>query len=280
MKIYVNGGYVNASEAKISVYNLGFLVGCGAFETMRAYKGKVFRAAAHLRRLNDTCAFMSIPFKGEKEWMDEVLDGILSINGISAARVRLTVTPGADYTPSTAPDVVLTAVPIDDLPSDLGWRACLSKTVVSSRDPLLRHKTTSYAGRLLERKRARGNGFDEALFLNEKGCLTEGSATNIFCVSDGVIRTPPSSEGLLPGVTRAVVREIAAESGIPLEEKPLSLEDLRLSGETFLTNSVIEIMPLVVFEGNPISNGRPGPLTIRIREAYRSLVNKELAVGS
>ncbi|MEW6173108.1 MAG: aminotransferase class IV [Bacillota bacterium] len=280
MKVYVNGSFVQAEEARVSVSDAGFLVGYGAFETMRAYGAKVFRIEAHLQRLNETCAVMDIPFRCDSAWAGEVIGRLLNHNDLTGARIRLTVTPGVNYGLSE-PTVVVTAVPLSDGRTDIrGWSACISETRVNSRDLLLQHKTTSYVEKLLARRAAQKKGFDEALFLNEKGCVTEGAATNIFCVLDGTLRTPPTAEGLLPGITRTVVADIAANSGIRLIEQPLSINDLKRSEEAFLTNSIVEIVPLIHIENEPIGDGQPGPLTVKLRQAYRDLVTLELGLGS
>ncbi|RJX18038.1 MAG: branched-chain amino acid aminotransferase [Ammonifex sp.] len=281
MKVYVNGAFVEEEQARISAFDAGFLVGHGAFETMRSYSGRIFRLEAHLRRLNQACAALKIPFTGEVTTVSGLVGRLLQLNSLEEARVRLTVTPGAAVSTAGAlPTVVITAAAVTGIATPgNGWRALLHGGAVSSRDYLRRYKTTSYLEKVLARRDARDRGFDEALFLNEMGHVTEGSATNIFCVRNGTIYTPPPSEGLLPGITRDVIAEIAYRDGIPFCEQALRFEDLVSSAEVFLTNSVIEVVPLVMVGEVPVGGGGPGPVTARLQESYRDLVRREVNPG-
>ncbi|MDI6908051.1 MAG: aminotransferase class IV [Thermoanaerobacterales bacterium] len=280
MQVFLNGAFVAVDEARVSVFDRGFLLGHGAFETMRAYRGRVFRPAQHLERLHRTCAALGIPFVPDIARLEPVVETLLARNGLADARLRLTVTAGPEeeYLPCH-PTILLAAFPLPTGTAAPGWRAYLWQGAVNSHDPLRTHKTTSYLEKVLARREAKSKGFDEALFVNEKENVTEGSATNIFCIRAGTILTPPTVEGLLPGVTRAVVAELATRTGIPFLERPLAPEDIVRSDEAFLTNSVVEIVPLVAVGRTPVGNGAPGPLTARLQAAYRELVRQELGVG-
>ncbi|MEW5763307.1 MAG: aminotransferase class IV [Bacillota bacterium] len=278
--MFLNGAFVAAEEARVSVFDRGFLLGYGAFETMRAYRGRVFRLAQHLERLNRTCAALGIPFTADAARLKPTIGALLARNGLADARVRLTVTAGPEeerlpYNPT----ILLAAFPLRDSTAVPAWRAYLWQGAVSSQDPLRAHKTTSYLEKVLARREAERNGFDEALFVNEKGNVTEGAATNIFCVRAGRLLTPPTAEGLLPGITRAVVAELAERTGIPFLEQPLTPGDIVRSDEAFLSNSVVEIVPLVAVGYIPVGTGTPGPLTARLRVSYRELVRQELGLN-
>jgi len=279
LEVFLNGDFVDIREARVSAFDTGFLLGYGAFETMRAYAGKVFRPGAHLQRLNLTCTAIGIPFQGETHWLEKTAAELLARNGFSEARVRLTVTPGPQELQSSNPTVMIAAFPLQKTHNPTsGWRTSLYRGIISSRDPLRAHKTTSYLEKVLARQEAKKNGFDEALFVNEKGNVTEGAATNIFCVRAGRLLTPPVTEGLLPGITREVVAELAAGIGIPLVEHPLSAIDVVQSDEAFLTNSVVEIVPLLAVGNTPVADGKPGPITTDLQRAYRELVKRELKI--
>ncbi len=278
MKVYVNGAFVAEERARVSVLDAGFLVGHGAFETMRSYGGIIFRLEAHLRRLNRACAALRIPFTAEAATVSKIIDRLLRLNGLKDARVRLTVTPGT--VSAAAATVVMTAVTIEGVPaSGDGWRATIHRGTVSSRNDVLQYKTTSYLDKVLARRDAKERGFDEALFLNEMGHVTEGATTNIFCVRNGMLQTPAPREGLLPGITREVVAEIAARELIPFGEQVLLLEELLSSDEAFLTNSIVEIVPLLKVGEAPVGGGSPGPVTKRLQKSYRDLVRLEVNHG-
>ena len=131
---------------------------------------------------------------------------------------------------------------------------------------------------MLARRDAKDAGADEAFFLNQKGYLTEAAGSNVFTVKEGVLKTPPYESGILPGVTRVVVFELAAHLGIKIKEVNCRLPDLSQADEVFLTNSLIEIMPVTVFDGKPIGNGKSGTVTRNLMKAYRELVKQETAV--
>ncbi|MCL6560460.1 MAG: aminotransferase class IV [Firmicutes bacterium] len=280
MKAYVNGDFVEEQDARVSVFDAGFLLGYGAFETMRSYGGKVFRLGPHLRRLNNTCTALGIPFQGEPAWLHETVTKLLNLNALTEARVRLTVTAGDSRTAFSRPTVVITAAAFTGTqPSGGLWRACLYRGTVNSHNFLRQHKTTSCLEYVMARKEAKKNGFEEALFVNEMGYITEGSITNVFCVRDGAVYTPPVEEGLLPGVTREVVAELSRDAGVSFFESKLCLADFVHCQEAFLTNSVIEIVPLIAIGDVQIGRKEPGPLTVMLQQAYRVLVRRELNIG-
>jgi len=278
LQVYLDGEFLPAEEARISVFDQGFLLGYGAFETMRTYGSRVFRLAAHLKRLNDACAVLGIPFRMELEEVEEVIRRLVALNLVPEARVRITVTAGDIRSKSSAPTVLITATALSGTGPVTGIRAVVSPGAVSSQDALQFHKTTSYARKMLGQRQANQQGYDEALLVNEYGRVTEGTKTNLFCVREGELFTPPLREGLLPGITRAAVIEIASFEGITVREEPLTLSDVQQSEEAFLTNSVIEIAPLVAVNEVPIGQGIPGPLVTRLQEAYRNLVAQELGL--
>jgi branched-chain amino acid aminotransferase len=133
-------------------------------------------------------------------------------------------------------------------------------------------KSTNYLESLLARQKARSSGFDDAILLNDKGLLAEASTSNIFIVSGGILRTPGKESGILPGITRDIILKLASQSGIDTLEQDIELDDPVHADEVFLTNSLIEVMPVTGIDKKPVGNGKPGPLTRKMMEAYRSLV--------
>jgi len=170
------------------------------------------------------------------------------------------------------PSIVVNAVIKTGLNLDLPDRAIASTIRRNSQSPLSRLKSTSYLESILARQEAREAGVDEALCLDEKGFLAEGSMSNIFLVADGRLKTPGYDSGILPGITRQTVLELATKLGIDILECNIRLDELFQAQEAFFTGSLIEVMPLTEIEGKPIGSGKPGSVTRRLIEAYRRLV--------
>jgi len=285
--VYLNGRLVPRYEAKLSPFDHGFLYGYGLFETMRAYNGHIFRLDAHLSRLR--CSAESIGLTHGVLTTDEGKQSLkaacratLEANQLKDARIRLSASAGeGDMTPDPStcsnPTILITARNLHPLPpekSETGFKATVSFLRRNSQSPLSRLKSTCYMENVLARTAARASGYDEAIMLNEKGHLAEGSTTNIFLVSGGELFTPSFESGVLPGITREAVLEIARTSNIRANERPVNLDELIEAQEAFLTNSVLEIMPLVSIDGKPIGTGKPGKLTGDLLAAYRKLVGQ------
>jgi branched-chain amino acid aminotransferase group I len=285
--IYLNGQLIPRSKAKLSPFDHGFLYGYGLFETMRAYNGYIFRLDSHLTRLR--CSAESIGLTHSLLTTDEGKQSLkaacvatMEANELRDARIRLTVSAGeGDMTPDPgtcpSPTVLVTAqnlVPLSPEKYESGFKAVLSFLRRNSQSPLSRLKSTCYMENILARTAARATGCDEAIFLNEQGYLAEGSSTNIFLVSNGELITPCFESGVLPGITRDAVLEIARTSNIKATERWVQLNELIEAQEAFVTNSILELMPLVSVESRPISTGKPGKLTGDLLFAYRKLVDE------
>lgn len=274
-------GLVPAREAGISPFDSGFLLGYGVFETMRACRGRVFRLEAHLDRLADGCRRLGINPVPERAELSRAVNRTLEANGLTTARVRLTVTAGEERflgggSAAGGPTVAVMTVPLSPETEDpVPWTAGTCPRPVFSGDLLLSVKTISRAGHTLARREARAAGYDEALLVNERGVYTEGSVTNLFVVREGVLRTPPVSDGLLPGLTREIIRELAGETGLKFREASVRSGDLLSGDEVFLTNAVVGLVPLVALDGVPVGGGVPGPSTGLLRSAYKALVVRE-----
>ncbi len=287
--IYLDGQLIPRSEAKLSPFDHGFLYGYGLFETMRAYSGHIFRLDAHLARLR--CSAESIGLTHSilttdegKKCLKAACMATLEANRLKDARVRLTVSAGAgDMTPDpgtcSSPTLLITAQNLAPVPPEryeAGFKAALSFLRRNSQSPLSRLKSTCYMENMLARTAARAAGYDEAIFLNEQGYLAEGSTTNVFLVSNGELITPCSESGVLPGITRDTVLEIARSENMKATERWVDLNELLEAQEAFVTSSILELMPLVSVEGRTIGSGKPGKLTRDLLFAYRKLVDEAL----
>ena len=285
--VYLNGRLVPRFEARLSPFDHGFLYGYGLFETMRAYDGHIFRLDSHITRLR--CSAESIGLTHSiltteegKQSLKAACLATLEANELKDARIRLTVSAGeGDMTPDpgtcSSPTILITArslVPLPPEKYETGFRATVSFLRRNTQSPLSRLKSTCYMENVLARTTARTAGYDEAIFLNEQGYLAEGSMTNIFLVSHGQLITPCFESGVLPGITRDAVLDIARTSNIKATERWVELNELVEAEEAFLTNSILELMPLVTLEGRPIGSSRPGKLTKDLLFAYRKLVDE------
>ncbi len=276
--VYLNGSLIPRSQASISALDYGFLYGFGLFETMRAYGGQVFRLDSHLNRLAHSAEILGLPI-GALDLRSAVIDTIQA-NKLGDARIRITVSIGEggmvpDPSTCNKPTVLIIAghyQPYSEEVYGKGFRAVVSSIRRNSQSPLSRLKSANYLESILARQEARAAGVDEALCLNEKGLLAEASMSNIFLVTDGILRTPGQESGILPGITRETILELAGQLGINILEHDIRLDELFYAQEAFLTNSLIEVMPLTEIDGKPIGSGRPGSLTKRLMVAYRELV--------
>ena len=249
--IYFNRHLVPRAEAKLSPFDHGFLYGYGLFETMRAYEGHIFRLDRHLTRLR--CSAESLGLRPQLDAFDleNACMETLRANNLKDARLRLTISAGEG---DMAPDpgtcsgltILVTArnfVPLLRERYEQGFKAAPSFLRRDSQSPLSRLKCTCYVSNILARMEAKAAGCDEAIMLNELGYIAEGSTSNIFLVSGGAIITPSLESGILPGITREAVLEIAQTSNIKAVERKVELKELTLAGEAFITNSILEIMP-------------------------------------
>ena len=279
--VYLNGYLMPLGQASISVLDYGFLYGYGLFETMRAYGGKIFRLDSHLSRLARAAEILGLPIEA-LELKDAVMDTIQA-NKLGDARIRITISMGEGGMvpdPSTCgkPTVLILAghyQPYSEQVYQKGFRAVVSSIRRNSQSPLSRLKSANYLESMLAKQEARAAGVDEALCLNEKGLLAEASMSNIFLVTDGILRTPGQESGVLPGIIRETIMELASQLGINTLEQDIRLDELFQAQEAFFTNSLIEVMPLIEVDGKFIGSGRPGSLTQRLMVAYKELVLAE-----
>ncbi len=296
--VYVSGDFVPRKEARISALDAGVLLGAGLFETLRTYAGKPFRLGAHLARLRASGEFFRIFVRETDAEITATVARLLEANGVPDARVRLTATRGplalrgpqgdpeqgrrvaaaVDDDEAPPATLIITAGPMTPYPAELyekGATVVVSDIRVSPDDPTVYHKTTGYLRNLLALRDAHRARATEALIFNTKGRLAEGSLSNAFIVSGGRLLTPPVEEGLLAGITRAAMLELAAEAGVPAEQEPLSAREVLDADEMFLTNSILELLPVGRVERKEIGDGRPGPVTKQLASAYRALVIRE-----
>ncbi len=277
MKVYIDGKYFDKEEAKISVYDHGLLYGDGVFEGIRIYNGRVFKLREHIRRLYDSAhaIMLNIPLaEGE---MITAVEETVSVNEKRDGYIRLLVTRGVGtlgLDPDKCPDPSVIII-VDDIalyPEELYKNGIAVVTAAQRRlppdgiDP--RIKSLNYLNNILAKIQAKQAGCLEAVMLNKEGYIAECTADNLFIVKDSCVSTPQSMYGALSGITRSVVFELCGRLQIPAEEKGLTLYDLYLADECFLTGSGAEIMPVTKADGRSIGSGRAGSVTEGLRAAF------------
>jgi branched-chain amino acid aminotransferase len=271
---YLNGDLVPGEDALLRA-DTRALYGRGLIETMRSYGGRLFRFDAHYERLLEGASVLGVEVRRSVAELEGATLAVLERNEAPDARLRLIVTDGG----ADGATVVVLGSSLDPgVGHERGMAAVISETRRNETSPLSRIKSLQRVDDQIAREAARKQGADEAILMNSHGVVAEGSVSNVFAVSNGKIVTPSAASGALPGVTRRVVLELAAGAGIVAVECVVELADLREADECFLTNSMIEVAPLTRLDGQPIGDGRTGPVTRRLRRMYSDLVSRELAM--
>jgi len=279
--IWVNGNLTRAQDATIPALDRGLLYGDGVFETVRVYSGVPFRLEAHVGRLFDGASMLQIPVPVSGDELCDVVASLLAVDQLDDAYLRITLTrgcggPPADLRPTEAPTLMVQARPFSGYPADLyarGMSALLSPVRRNETSPLSLVKSLNYLDNVLARADAINAGFDEAILLNTAGLVTEGTASNIFVVLEDRVLTPPSHDGVLAGITRAAVFDV-----LDVTERSVGLDELVGADEAFVTNSLMEVMPLVCLGNERIGSGAPGPVAFEARRRYRLLIANECGV--
>jgi branched-subunit amino acid aminotransferase/4-amino-4-deoxychorismate lyase len=283
--VSLNGRLMPAEHAQVSVFDSGFMQGVGLFETLRAYAGRAFRLDRHLARLINSARQLGWTVLPDEDDLRENVEQVVGATEQEDARVRLTVTTGTlRPTEQDTPEltVVATASPGAKYPPECyiqGVTVLVSDYRQGQHDPTAGHKTTSYFSRLASLREAHAQGAFEALWFTYDQHLAEGAISSVFIVEDERLLTPPLDTPVLPGITRATVIELAVELGVPVREQTLTIKELLEADEAFLTNSLMELVPVVRVEREPIGSEKPGETTRQLYEAYRALVERECLHG-
>jgi branched-chain amino acid aminotransferase len=280
MKIYIDGNYYAEGDAKVSVFDHGLLYGDGVFEGIRFYSDRVFKLAEHIERLFDSAQSICLKMPLTREQMTEALLETVRQNQLHDGYIRLIVTRGVGnlgLSPDRCktPTVIIIASTIALYPQEhydrgLDVITCATRRISpAALSPSV--KSLNYLNNILAKIEANQAGAGEGLMLNEQGYAAECTGDNIFIVKHGALFTPPISAGGLPGITRAVVFDIAAELGVNVSEPNLSRHDIFTADECFLTGTAAEIIPAVKLDGRVIGDGKPGRLTAQLLEKFHEL---------
>ncbi|MGI6488827.1 MAG: branched-chain-amino-acid transaminase [Syntrophothermaceae bacterium] len=284
MLIYLNGEFVPEEEAKISVFDHGFLYGDGVFEGIRAYNGKVFRLSQHIDRLYDSAKAINLEIPMSKEEMIEVVCETCRRNNLQDAYIRLVISRGKgdlglDPKNCSEPTIVNIASSISLYPDEMYEKGMAVVTVPTRRNipegvnP--RIKSLNYLNNIMAKIEAAIAGVSEAVMLNQEGFVAECTGDNIFIVKNGVLITPAPHLGLLDGVTRNAVIELAQKAGISVLETTFPRYDLFTADECFLSGTAAELIPVTKVDNRVIGDGKPGPVFKQLLQDFRELVKED-----
>lgn len=279
--VFINGQYYPKAEAKISVYDHGLLYGDGVFEGMRSYNGNVFRHDEHIDRLYDSARSILLEIPMEKEALKQAVNDTLKKNNLVDAYIRLLVTRGAgelglDPAKTENPQVVIITDHIKLYPQELydnGLKIITAATIRNHPAALSpRIKSLNYLNNIMAKIEGIQAGCAESLMLNHKGEVAECTGDNIFIVRGGALYTPPIDAGILEGITRNAVIELAEKAGIQVQQIPYTRYDIYVAEECFLTGSAAEVIPVIEVDKRSIGDGKVGPITKQLHKAFHELV--------
>ncbi|WP_166238804.1 branched-chain-amino-acid transaminase [Paenibacillus turpanensis] len=282
--IYLDGQFVSKEEAKVSVYDHGFLYGDGIFEGIRIYNGTIFKCKEHLKRLYDSAKSIMLDIPLTLEEMQDALVETIRRNELRDGYIRLVVSRGPgdlglDPRRSPKASVIIIVEQLAIYPEE-AYRNGLKSISVSPRrnipdalNPKI--KSLNYLNNILVKIQANLAGVGEAIMLNSQGYVAEGSSDNIFIIKNGIVYTPPTYLGALEGITRGAIMEICERVGYRLKEEPFTLHDVYVADEVFFTGTAAEVIAVREVDGRVIGSGQAGPITTHLLKEFRSIVDKD-----
>ena len=278
--IWLDGKWLDRDTATVSVFDHGLLYGDGIFEGTRVYGGRIFRFEQHLERLYDSAKAIWLTMPMPREELADVTREAVARSGLSDAYIRHVVTRGAgdlglDPRKCGRPTLIIIVDTISLWPAEVyqrGLRVVTAGTPIPQRESLSpRVKSLNYLPHILGKIEAIQAGADDVLMLDSGGSVAEGSGANIFIVKNGAVRTPPAYAGILKGVTRDAVIELAHAAGHPMHEEPINRYDVYTADEAFFTGTAAEIITIRELDGRVIGAGRAGPVTEDLAARFRAL---------
>ncbi|GIP54959.1 MULTISPECIES: branched-chain-amino-acid transaminase [Paenibacillus] len=282
--IYLDGQFVTKENAKVSVFDHGFLYGDGIFEGIRIYNGNIFKCKEHLDRLYDSAKSIMLNIPLTFQEMEEALVETLRRNELRDGYIRLVVSRGMGnlgLDPNRCPKASVVII-VEQLAiySEEAYKTGLKTVSVSTKRNLPdalnpKIKSLNYLNNILVKIQSNLSGAGEAIMLNAQGYVTEGSGDNIFVIKNGVITTPPCYLGALDGITRQAIIEICNNKGLKIKEEPFTLHDVYVADEVFLTGTAAEVIAVREVDGRIIGEGHAGPITLKLLEEFRSIVDKD-----
>lgn len=279
-KVFLNDKLVDIDKASISVTDSGFLYGAGLFETMRSHNGVVFALKDHLERLFASADVLSINNPYDSEYINNAITELLSANKLTDARLRLTLTNGPMTEPEQQrkPTLLITAAKFRPYPPEYyknGVMAVLCPFKQNPIDPASGRKTTSYFSRMIALNLAHQKRAAEAIWFTLDNRLAEGCISNVFLVKDSELFTPPINTPVLPGVARKTICRLAQKNSIKLIEKDLTIDDVLGADEIFLTNVIMQVLPVIKIEKHTVDDSLVGPVSKKLHMLFDQLVKSE-----
>jgi branched-chain amino acid aminotransferase len=284
--IWIDGKYSDRDTAMVSVFDHGLLYGDGVFEGIRVYGGRVFRLGPHLSRLYASAQAIALKIPMPQPEMQRMVEEAVGRSGIAEGYIRLVITRGVgdlglDPRKCPKPSVICIVDTIAIWPKDRyerGLTSITAATPINHRESLSpRIKSLNYLPHILAKIEGVNAGVDEAIMLDPAGYVAEATGMNLFTVSGRKLRTTPDYAGILRGITRDAVMQVAGEGGYEAEEYPLTRYDLYTADEMFLTGTAAEVIGIVKLDGRTIGAGVPGPVTRDLTRRFRELVKRESA---
>lgn len=281
--IYINGEYFDRQNAKISVYDHGLLYGDGVFEGMRIYGGKIFRLEDHLIRLYESALAIGLAIPMTASAMADATNETVAKNGLVDGYIRLVITRGSgslglDPFKCSNPQIIIIADTISLYPEKMyaeGLDLVTAATIRNHAAALSpRIKSLNYLNNIMAKMEGLRAGCVEAVMLNTKGEVAECTGDNLFVVKNNLVHTPPIDAGILEGITRSTVIELARQSGLQVDERPMVRHDIYTADECFLTGSAAEVIAAVKLDGRTIGSGKPGPVTLDLKKQFELLVRQ------
>ncbi len=279
--VSIDGRVGSPEEVTLKVTDNGFVFGDSAYETLRTYGGRPFELDRHLRRLRRSITLLGFELPTSDDEIKARIDACLSFAGNAESYLRVIVSRGVGdmsyrFERIPEPTIAMYVKPLEPNNEGLYEKGAAAVIVSIRRNPVEALNPAIKASNLLNNalatREAYAKGAFEAILLNTRGEVAEGAGSNVFIVKGGRLLTPPLSCGLLAGITRELVLEIAAATGVPFEERVLSADDLTTADELFITSTLKELAPMVTLDGAPIGSGVPGPVTKALLKAYRARI--------
>jgi branched-chain amino acid aminotransferase len=279
-KVFLNDNLVDIDKACISVTDSGFLYGAGLFETMRSCNGVVFALAEHLDRLFISADSLSINSPYDREYVTEAIYKVLRANKLTDARLRLTLTNGpmAESEQQRKPTLLITATKFRSYPPEYYKKGVMVVLCRFRQNPdglTCGHKTTSYFPRIIALNQAHQKRAAEALWFTVDNRLAEGCISNVFLVKDSTLYTPPIETPVLPGIARKTVCQITLKDSIELVEKDLTIDDVLAADEIFMTNVIMQVMPIIKVEKHTVGDGKVGQMTKKLQKDFEEFIKNE-----
>ncbi len=279
--IFLNDTIIKETEGLLSAMDRGFLYGDGLFETLRTYRKNPFCLEDHVYRLSSSSKYFDIPFHHTLQQIRHIIEQLITQNGLSDAYIRMTLSRGQashgliPHHPCN-PTFVIHAKPLTPYPPAWHTTGLSLKTSSFRRSdtcPISGHKTLNFMTNYLVKKEAIDHGYHDAIILNTNNQVAECAVSNVFIVEKNAVITPSLKTNILPGITRKIILRLCKESGIRASEEAFEMERVLAAEEVFITNSLMEVMPVSTIDGKPIGKAIPGAITKIVQDKYSLLTD-------